>query len=135
MIRGCPVIAGAAGSGQMITGDVFSNERLNAMKLNGTFFQLGAVALCLTAVDVNAQTARNCGPREAVVDRLADGYGETRQSMGLGANNSVIEVSASAETGTWTITMTSPNGMTCLVASGQAFEELAEVLPSKGNDA
>lgn len=105
------------------------------MKLNGTFLKLGALALGLSAVDASAQNVRNCGPRDIVVNRLASGYGETRQSMGLGANNSVVEVFASSETGTWTITVTSPNGVTCLVASGQAFEELAEVLPSKGNDA
>jgi hypothetical protein len=55
--------------------------------------------------------------------------------MGLGANNAVVEVFASAETGTWTITVTSVQGLTCLVASGQAFETLAEVLPAEGNDA
>ncbi|MEL7091067.1 MAG: hypothetical protein AAFN94_04960 [Pseudomonadota bacterium] len=82
-----------------------------------------------------AQQARNCAPRDIVVTRLADGYGETRQSMGLGANNSIVEVFASEESGTWTITITTPNGLTCLVASGQAFEELAEALPAKGNDA
>lgn len=84
---------------------------------------------------VEAQQARNCAPRDIVVTRLADGYGETRQSMGLGANNSIVEVFASEESGTWTITVTTPNGLTCLVASGQAFEELAEALPAKGNDA
>lgn len=87
------------------------------------------------STDIAAQGTRNCGPRELVVDRLADGYGETRQSMGLGANNSVVEVFASDESGTWTITVTSPNGMTCLVASGQAFEPLVEAVPAKGNDA
>ena len=40
-----------------------------------------------------------------------------------------MEVFASPETGTWTITVTTAAGMTCLVASGQAFEELAESLP------
>ena len=110
------------------------------MKLNGKFLKLGALTLTgalyigLTT-DVVAQQSRNCGPREMVVDRLAEGYGETRQSMGLGSNNSVVEVFASSETGTWTITVTTPNGLTCLVASGQAFEELAEALPAKGNDA
>ncbi len=95
-----------------------------------------AAALYIASTtDAAAQNARNCGPRAVVVDRLADGYGESRQSMGLGANNSVIEVFASAETGTWTITVTTPNGVTCLVASGQAFEELAEALPAPGNDA
>lgn len=94
-----------------------------------------AGALNLMATAAHAQQARNCGPRDLVVTRLAEGYGETRQSMGLGANNSVIEVFASEESGSWTITVTSPNGVTCLVASGQAFEELAEALPAKGNDA
>lgn len=97
---------------------------------------LAAVGITLIAgTAAQAQNLRNCGPRQAVVDRLASGYGETRQSMGLGSNNSVVEVFASAETGTWTITVTTPNGLTCLVASGQAFEELAEALPIEGNDA
>ncbi|MFK7875993.1 MAG: hypothetical protein AB8B71_09475 [Paracoccaceae bacterium] len=89
----------------------------------------------LSAHTATAQQGRNCAPREAVVDRLADGYGESRQSMGLGANNQVVEVFASSETGTWTITVTTPNGLTCLVASGQAFEELVEALPKAGDDA
>jgi len=92
-----------------------------------------AIVLALTS-DVNAQ-GRNCGPRDIVVTRLAEGYGETRQSIGLGANNAVIEVFASTETGSWTITVTQANGVTCLVASGQQFEQLAEALPAKGDDA
>lgn len=95
----------------------------------------GAAIYLATATDVLAQQGRNCAPREAVVDRLAQGYGESRKSMGLGANNAVVEVFASDETGTWTITVTTPNGLTCLVASGQSFETLAEALPAKGNDA
>ena len=31
--------------------------------------------------------------------------------------------------------VTSPGGVTCLIASGQAYEALAETLPAKGNDA
>ncbi|MEX0370880.1 MAG: hypothetical protein AB3N09_09630 [Tateyamaria sp.] len=95
----------------------------------------GGLALAATVNAAQAQQARNCGPRDLVVTRLAEGYGETRQSMGLGANNSVIEVFASEESGTWTITVTTPNGLTCLVASGQAYETLAEALPAKGSDA
>jgi len=110
------------------------------MKRTSKFLHLGALtaaaALYISSTtDVAAQNGRNCAPRDAVVDRLASGYGETRQSMGLGANNAVIEVFASDETGSWTITVTTPNGLTCLVASGQSFETLAEALPAKGNDA
>ena len=67
-----------------------------------------------------------------VVTRLAESYGEVRQSIGLGTNNSIVEVFASNETGTWTITVTSPSGITCLVATGQAFEMTRDVLePAK----
>jgi hypothetical protein len=93
---------------------------------------LGLIAL--TASAATAQTARNCAPRDTVVERLASKYGENRQSMGLGANNAVVEVFASSATGSWTITVTSPTGLTCLVASGQHFEELAEALPAKEDD-
>ena len=95
---------------------------------------LGLIAMTAGAATAQ-QSGRNCAPREAVVDRLATGYGESRQSIGLGDNNQVVEVFASSETGTWTITVTMPNGLTCLVASGQAFEELAEALPVPENDA
>lgn len=92
------------------------------------------MAILLVPGGASAQNLRNCAPREAVIDRLATGYGETRQVMWLAANNQVLEVFASIETGTWTITVTMPNGLTCLVASGQGFERLEEALPADGED-
>lgn len=74
----------------------------------------------------------NCAPRDTVVAQLAETYGETRQSIGLGANNALMELFASDQTGTWTITVTMANGLTCLVAAGQAFETLAETRPTTG---
>lgn len=85
--------------------------------------------------DPLAAQQRNCAPREVVVDRLAGGYGESRQSIGLGSQGAVVETFASLETGTWTITVTMPNGVTCLVASGQSYETLAEALPAQDSDA
>ncbi len=82
-----------------------------------------------------AETAANCAPRAQVLERLASAYGETRQSIGLAANNSVLEVFASTETGSWTVTVTMTTGQTCLVASGVAFEALAEALPPGGEPA
>jgi hypothetical protein len=92
-----------------------------------------AVTLLLSAPALSQ--SRNCAPRETVVQRLANAYGETRRSMGLGTNNAVIEVFASDTSGSWTITVTSSDGITCLVASGQAFETMAVTRPKPGNDA
>ena len=96
---------------------------------------LGLAVLAMSVSSVQAQQPRNCAPRDIVVERLSEGYGETRQSIGLAARGAVVEVFASTDTGTWTITVTAPNGVTCLVASGQSFEALAEALPPIGKDA
>lgn len=95
---------------------------------------LAIFALALGSGQASAQT-NNCGPREQVLDRLATKYGETRQSMGLGAQGQVMEVFASPQSRSWTITVTLPNGMTCLVASGQSYEALAEALQKPEIDA
>lgn len=91
-----------------------------------------SLAMLLTAITVTspvaAQTAQ-CATRDRVVERLASSFGETRRSIGLARDSAVMELFASDATGTWTITVTLPNGMTCLVASGQSFETLTEELP------
>lgn len=90
---------------------------------------LTAFFTLMTATAVSAEP--NCGPRAAVIAHLSDNFGESRQSIGLGQEGRVVEVFASIETGSWTITVTLPNGMTCLVAAGSAFEQLAEApIPS-----
>ena len=88
----------------------------------------GFGVLALAATQVSAQNA-NCAPRAVVIERLADAYGESRQSVGLGGRGEMVETFASVQTGTWTITVTAPNGITCLVASGQSYEKLDEPLP------
>ncbi|WP_305970432.1 MULTISPECIES: hypothetical protein [unclassified Mameliella] len=92
---------------------------------------MGMIAAILTllifaalSLPAEAQTLRHCAPRAAVIERLAAMYGETRQAIGLGANGAIMEVFASDGTGTWTITVTMPNGISCLVASGDTFEAI-----------
>ncbi|APZ53475.1 hypothetical protein [Salipiger abyssi] len=92
----------------------------------------GLIAFGATAAGAQQNA---CAPRDQVVAKLAESYGETRRSIGLGSNNNVMEVFASAETGSWTITVTSVTGLTCLIASGQAFEALNEVLQAPESDA
>ncbi len=104
------------------------------MKTNDVILAMGATTLILAATQLPAQSARHCAPRDVVVERLAEKYGESRQSIGLGGNNSLVEVFASPDTGSWTITMTMPNGVTCLMATGRAYETLADALPAKGDD-
>ena len=104
------------------------------MKKQFLALSLGVGALILATQHAFAQQQnRNCAERERVVERLSSTYGESRQTIGLAPNNSVVEMFASLETGTWTITVTNPAGVTCLVASGQAFEAThGDLTPAKG---
>jgi hypothetical protein len=97
---------------------------------------LAAAALLTGVKPASAEPPQpKCAPRAVVVERLASKYGETQQSIGLGTNNAMVEVFASSNSGSWTITVTSATGITCLVASGLAFETLAEVRRIPGKDA
>jgi hypothetical protein len=73
-----------------------------------------------------------CDTRDRVLAFLADRYGETRQSVGLAGEAAVMELFAAEDTGTWTITMTLPDGQMCLVASGAGYEVVTEELPARG---
>ena len=82
--------------------------------------------------------ASQCAPREQVVAGLATGFDEVRRGAGLTRNGQgqaqVVEVFTSAG-GTWTIVVTMPNGTTCLVAAGDAWQEVTDELPAKGDPA
>jgi hypothetical protein len=81
-----------------------------------------------------ARAAAQCAPRAKVAANLATEFGEVRRSMGLAQDNTVMELYA-ADTGTWTLTVTLPNGITCLVAAGNNFETTSDTLPAKGEPA
>ena len=81
-----------------------------------------ATGLLLATPAAEAQDRTACADRTLVIERLAERYGETLQSMGLHQNRNVLEVYASDETGTWTILVTSPDGRACLIAAGQAWD-------------
>lgn len=107
------------------------------MKKQFLTLSLGIGALLLATQQAFSQNAggQNCAQRNTVVERLGSFYGETRRSIALGSNNAVVEMFASAETGSWTLTVTMPNGITCLMASGQAYETIgAETLSPAGQD-
>lgn len=96
---------------------------------------LGLAGFMLAAQVVFADDGPACGARSSVVERLAATYGETRRAIGVAAESAVVELFASAATGTWTITVTLPDGRTCLLASGRHFEALSDPLPASGTDA
>lgn len=91
-------------------------------------------APALVASDAKAQ-GRVCAKRDKLVAELAKTHGETRQSVGLQRNNGVIETFANVETGSWTIIVSLPTGVSCLVAAGEAFQKDAKQAALSDKDA
>lgn len=68
--------------------------------------------------------ASNCALRSIVVDKLESKYAETLTAGGLqGKDNAqtMVEVWASEKTGTFTVILTTPQGISCVVATGTDF--------------
>ena len=84
-------------------------------------------ALCLLALPqgLAAQQSMLCGQREAVIEQLQTRYGERRRAMGLAGQTRIVELFVSDQTGSWTITVTGIDGITCLMASGDHHESFA----------
>lgn len=72
--------------------------------------------------------AANCALRDGLVEQLQKQYSERLTAGGLQKSNAVdtmIEVWSSTDTGSFTVLMTHPTGISCVVASGQNYFEVA----------
>ena len=61
-----------------------------------------------------------CAPHDMLVDLLAKRYQESVIGTGIG-KDALVELLVSP-TGTWTMIVTRPEGLSCLVAAGEAWE-------------
>ncbi len=77
----------------------------------------------LTLVADSALAQMACGTRDSVVAKLGDKYGEVRKGGGLAGPTAIFELWASEATGTWTILKTTPNGLTCVMAVGDDWQD------------
>jgi hypothetical protein len=80
---------------------------------------LAAFVFALNVPAANAQTI--CGQRAKFLEHLAKNHNEAPTSIGITNSGQVLEVLSSKDGG-WTIILTHPNGVTCLMASGEAWE-------------
>lgn len=83
-------------------------------------FVFATAAFLLAVQSVRADTGA-CMDRAALVARLAAQYGENRQAAGLAGPDRLVELFASIETGSWTLVVTAPSGIACLLGAGEHF--------------
>jgi len=82
-----------------------------------------SLALILTAAPAFAQVA--CNNRDKIIAWLGSRYNETPVATGVSDKGALIEVLTTKDGTTWTILLTSPNGTSCIVETGQAWQSKA----------
>lgn len=105
------------------------SAQCQARDLRGWAIQALALAAALAAVfAISGRAAaqvpqQHCAPRSEIIKHLAGTYRETTIALGVAENGAgVVEVLTSAEGSTWTLLYSLPNGVSCLVATGQDWQ-------------
>ena len=81
-------------------------------------FLLMATFLLSSTQQANAAV---CSDRKKFTTYLSEKYKELPKAIGLVSNSGLMELYVSKK-GTWSILMTSPNGIACLIAAGDHWE-------------
>lgn len=81
---------------------------------------LCALSICWSALPTPAIAQSVCVDRAEAAMNLKKKFAEVPVSMVLSKQGTVIEVFASSE-GSWSIVMTFPNGMSCIMAAGEEW--------------
>lgn len=84
-----------------------------------------AIVISLLSIPATPEFAvaahKACDARQKVLEFLLKKYGERPVGIGLVPNQTAVELLVSPN-GTFTIIATSPKGLSCLIAAGEAWE-------------
>ena len=86
---------------------------------------LGLAILLSTEAPASAQS--KCVAHPEVTKQLGSRYSEAPVAMGLANTGGVVEIFAKDDGSSWTMVVTMPNGMSCMMAAGEAWESLPKI--------
>jgi hypothetical protein len=93
------------------------------------FAQIRSLSLVTTFATISlvnighAAAAPQCGNHDKIVDVLKNKFKETRHVMGVVNSHAVMEI-FKAPQGSWTMVITDTKGISCIVASGEAWQDV-----------
>jgi hypothetical protein len=76
---------------------------------------------------VQAQSGMPCFQRDTLVTALEEKYKESLTGGGIQNETQILEVWASAETGTFTVIITRADGISCIAATGKGWQQVEKV--------
>lgn len=94
------------------------------MKRRSVLFFSSLCAVLLGAASGAPAETRQCDTRQNVLGKLARTYKEAPVAVGVTSTGGLVEVLATGDGDTWTIIVSEPNGLSCLVAAGEGWRKL-----------
>ena len=64
----------------------------------------------------------SCDDRDTVISYLQERYSEENHAIALDKDDWLVDILVNEETGTWTIVLTQPDSLSCIVAFGSNWE-------------
>lgn len=103
-----------------------------AIHIAATLAALAAVFFAGWALDLAApaQAQSVCGDRTEIIKVLAAKYKELPRAFGIAGQRHLAELFVS-QSGSWTMLMTQPRGVTCILATGVDWQEMPPVTMGK----
>ncbi|MEH6630141.1 MAG: hypothetical protein V7776_04920 [Halopseudomonas aestusnigri] len=87
----------------------------------------------VTFLTTAAYSQNQCDKRASIIEMLSSRYSENTQAIGVTNKGGLIEVLTNKDGGTWTIIVTTPHGISCLVAAGEGWRQIPKE-ESKANE-
>ena len=102
--------------------------RILSARVQWTTVAKFSTALLLGAVAVSPAVAAEqrpaaCGPHTEVIKALGDKFHETQAATALTSAGTLLEVLTASDGSTWTIIVSRPDGLSCVVAAGQNWQD------------
>jgi regulator of extracellular matrix RemA (YlzA/DUF370 family) len=95
-------------------------------------FLVAAAALAALVAPASSAQSRLCAQRADLLRQLDAKYDERPVAMGIADNGRLLEVVASEDGSTFTVLVTTPGGLSCLMATGQSWQNRFEVAQLPG---
>jgi hypothetical protein len=89
------------------------------------FLTSAVLAASFAGLSATTAMAAQCAERNHVVAQLDSRFGEVLAYTGLGRDRHIVEVYASSQTQRWTLTVATPDGLSCVLATGTGAKTLA----------
>lgn len=94
--------------------------------------KIGLAGLLIAFSAQSAQAQSMCNNRDVFVDQLASKYKEEIAARGLQSSERLLEIFASKETGSFTVLLTRPDGISCVLATGTNWTEAGPAVIQSG---